>query len=100
MSAYSLTNSVNMSSGVSGGTFKKLMFRSLSGRNFLLSSEKVMVEDLIFSGLLQNVSIISFVANSMETKFWLEDIWMVAMFLSTPRLNRASAKSSLVRGCL
>ena len=80
--------------------FKKLMCRSLGGWNFLLSSEKVMVKDLISSGSLQNVSIICFVANSMEMKFWLEDIWMVTMFLSTPRFNRASAKSSLVRGRL
>ena len=52
MYAHLLIISVNMSCGVSGGTFKKLMFRSLGGRNFLLSGEKVMVKDLISSGSL------------------------------------------------
>ena len=86
-----------MSSGVSDETFKKLMFRSLGFRDFLVSGEKVMVNDRISSGSVQNVSIICFVPNSMETKFWLEDIWIVITFLSTPRFNRASAKSSLFR---
>ena len=66
MSAYSFTNSVSISSGVSGGTFRKLMFRSLGGRCFLVSGESVIVNDLISNGSVQKVSIICFVANSME----------------------------------
>ena len=89
-----------MSFGVSDGMFKKLMCRSLGFQDFLVPGEKLMANDRISSGLVQNVSIICFVPNSMETKFWLEDIWFVITFLSTPRFNRASAKSSLFRGCL
>ena len=50
------------------------MFRSLGGRCFLVSGEKVMVFDPISSGSVQKVSIICFVLNSMEMKFWWEDI--------------------------
>ena len=73
------------------------MFKSLGGRCFLVSGEKVMVNDPISSGSLQKVSIICFVPNSMETKFWLDDICMVITFLRTPRFNRASSKSSVFR---
>ena len=69
-----IRNSVKMSSGVSDGMFKKLMCRSLGFQDFLVPGEKLMVNDRISSGLVQSVSIICFVPNSMETKFWLEDI--------------------------
>ena len=41
---------------------------------FFVSGEKVIVNDPISSGSVQKFSIICFVPNSIEMKFWLEDI--------------------------
>ena len=46
----------------------------VGGRCCLVSGEKVIVFDPISSGSVQKVSIICFVLNSMEMKFWLDDI--------------------------
>ena len=69
MSAYSFKNSVSISSGVSGGTLRKLIFKSFGCRCFWVAGEKVIVKVPISSGSAHNVSINCFVPNSMEIKF-------------------------------
>ena len=69
MSAYSFKNSVSISSVVSGGTLRKLIFKSFGCWCFWVAGEKVIVKVLISSGSAQNVSIKCFVPNSMEIKF-------------------------------
>ena len=66
MSAYSFRNSVSISSGVSGGTFRKLIFKSFSCWCFRVAGEKVIVNAPISTGSVQKVSINSFVPNSMD----------------------------------
>ena len=73
------------------------MLRSFYGLDFLWSGKKEIVKSLILRGSPQNVSISCWVANSMETKFWLDEIWMVIILLKAPRIDRASAKSSLFK---
>ena len=67
MSAYSFKNSVTISSGVSGGTLRKLIFKSFDCRCFLVAGEKVIVKVPISSGSAQKVSINCFIPNLMDT---------------------------------
>ena len=66
MLAYSFRDSVSVSSGVSGGAFRKLMFKSFGCRCFRVAGEKVIVNVPISSGSVQNVSINCFVPSSMD----------------------------------
>ena len=73
------------------------MFRSFCGLDFLWSGRKQIEKSLIWRGSQQNVFMSCWVANSMETKFWLDKISMVITLLRAPRIDRASAKSSLFK---
>lgn len=69
MSAYSFMNSVTVSSGGSGGIFKRLIFKSLGRLGLVMFGEKDIVKSFISKVSQQKVSTICFVVNSIETKF-------------------------------
>ena len=55
-----------------------------------------MLKPLIINFSLQKVSMVCCVENPMKTKYLFEDICMVMICLSAPRLDKALEKSSLL----
>ena len=94
LSAYWFRKSVRCSSGVSVGTFKKVMLSSFFFFfGFVFRTTEIYIPSSHQQGSLQNASIISLLLNVMDRKFLFEETCIVSVKRRTFLSASASAKS-------